>query len=53
MHVFARGVLCSRPYRPDELIARVRNTLALTPDPGWPVAEEVNPRRTEEASAGR
>ncbi|SEM60847.1 His Kinase A (phospho-acceptor) domain-containing protein [Stigmatella aurantiaca] len=34
-------VLCSRPYRHDELMARVRNTLALTPaDPGWPVAEE-------------
>jgi signal transduction histidine kinase len=44
-------VLCSRPYRADELIARVRNTLALTPDPGWPVAEEVTPRLTEEASA--
>ncbi|ADO74639.1 ATP-binding protein [Stigmatella aurantiaca] len=34
-------VLCARPYRQDELVARVRNTLALTPDPGWPVAEEV------------
>ncbi|HEX8705650.1 MAG TPA: ATP-binding protein [Myxococcaceae bacterium] len=45
-------VLCSRPYRSDELIARVRNTLALTPDPGWPVAEEMNPRRAEEVSAG-
>jgi signal transduction histidine kinase len=37
-------VLCARPYRADELIARVRNTLALTPDPGWPVAEEVSAR---------
>ncbi|WP_224249921.1 hybrid sensor histidine kinase/response regulator [Hyalangium gracile] len=37
-------VLCSRPYRADELIARVRNTLALTPEPGWPVAEELNVR---------
>jgi two-component system, sensor histidine kinase len=35
-------VLCARPYRPDELMARVRNTLALTPaDPGWPLAEET------------
>ncbi|MBN1210253.1 MAG: GAF domain-containing protein [Myxococcaceae bacterium] len=37
-------VLCSRPYRPDELIARVRNTLALSPEPGWPVAEELTVR---------
>jgi signal transduction histidine kinase len=37
-------VLCSRPYRADELIARVRNTLALTPEPGWPVAEEATIR---------
>jgi signal transduction histidine kinase len=37
-------VLCSRPYRQDELIARVRNTLALSPEPGWPVAEEATVR---------
>jgi signal transduction histidine kinase len=37
-------VLCARPYRADELIARVRNTLALTPEPGWPVAEEATIR---------
>jgi signal transduction histidine kinase len=37
-------VLCARPYRADELIARVRNTLALTPEPGWPVAEEATVR---------
>ncbi|MFL5345999.1 MAG: ATP-binding protein [Hyalangium sp.] len=37
-------VLCSRPYRADELIARVRNTLALTPEAGWPVAEETSVR---------
>ncbi len=43
-------VLCSRPYRADELIARVRNTLALTPDPGWPLAEESHPRASEELS---
>ncbi|HVG62520.1 MAG TPA: ATP-binding protein [Hyalangium sp.] len=37
-------ILCARPYRADELIARVRNTLALTPEPGWPVAEEATVR---------